>query len=157
VPEDERNPYSAPKVPVADPTLVPVERPRAVTRAVRLLWISLLIAVAGAIDSFETPPDWVSEVLVFFSNVLWFGLAACFIFKLSRGRRWARTAYLIVAIFSYGLLAMYWGETVERIKDEPYQIAILLSSAATELIALYLLFTKPANDWFALPARLPGP
>jgi hypothetical protein len=88
--------------------------------------------------------------------VLWFGLAAWLILKLSVGRRWARAAYLVIAIVSYGLLVMYWPQTFERLKDEPYQFVLLLGSLATELVALYLLFTKPANEWFALPARLPG-
>src|SRR6185436_9862817 len=76
VQDDERNPYSAPKVPVADPLPVPVERPRVVTRAVRLLWISFLIGVAGAIDSFEAPPDAIAQMLAILFDVFWFGVAA---------------------------------------------------------------------------------
>ena len=150
----EPNPYSAPKAPVADPALVPVERPRAVTRAVHLLWISLVIGVAAGIDSFgDTPNDVTSRAVTIVFEAFWFGIPAWLIFKLARGRRWARTTYTILAVISYGLLALSWTETMKHLAEEPYQVVLLIGAASTELIALYLLFTKPSNQWFERPMR----
>jgi hypothetical protein len=148
------NPYSAPKAPVADPILVPLERPRVVTRAVHLLWISLLIGIAGALAGLdEVAPDLGSRIAVLVFDGVWLGINAWLIFKLARGRRWARTTYVLVAAFSYVVLAYSWPEAMKRMQDEPYELVTMIAGIVTELVALYLLFTKASSAWFAQPTR----
>lgn len=150
------NPYSAPKASVADPVLVPVERPRVVLRAVQLLWVSfVLTSVSTFADvKLQSYDDAVSIAILAFTLV-WFGTTAWLIFKLARGRSWARTAYLILALISYGLVAFLWNESLADYLAQPYQTTLDVLALLTELVALYLLFTKPANRWFAQPMRLP--
>jgi hypothetical protein len=153
------NPYSAPKAVVADPKLVAVERPRVVTRAVALLWISFLAALVSSYLDVAFPEDagadsvWIG---IFVITTIWLAVVAWLIFKLARGRNWARFLYLILAVLSYGLLAFAWQEFAADFRNEPVKAAVGVAGMTMELVAMYLLFTKPANAWYAQPMKVEG-
>jgi hypothetical protein len=88
------NPYSAPKATVADPVLVPVERPGIVTRGVRLLWISYVLGVVASFSHVEmryigpgSDADDVFRIAAVIVEVVSFVLIACLIVMLARGKR----------------------------------------------------------------------
>jgi hypothetical protein len=154
------NPYSAPKSVVADPKLVPVERPRVVTRAVRLLWAALALGLFTSFSGTPLPDADDENAWLWFATVgiavVWFGIGAWLIFKLSRGRSWARAAYVVLAILSYGLVVYAWGDFVTEFERTPYRTVLEVVSALAELTAIVLLFTKPANAWYAAPMKVAG-
>jgi hypothetical protein len=127
-------------------------KPLEVSRAVALLWLSLLIGLLRTCVAW-THVAWKHQrvryaavaVLVFFVGSI-FGVLAGFIWKIGQGRNWARITYLV--LFVVGLLVypfILWS-TFHR---SPVGAYVSILQTAMQAYALYLLFRPPARAWFA--------
>jgi len=142
-----RNPYAPPGATVADPPTPPIQRPPLVARAVQLLWISFVIGLIGTFvhETVATSLEWIITtvfVAVYSAVVVWL------LYKIGRRRNWARIVYLVLAMISYLMMALDWRSYYYSYWDHPGWIVLDFMGIAAELVALGLLFCRPANAWF---------
>src|ERR1700744_4542147 len=105
---DTRNPYTPPTASVADPPEVSIPRPRDVTLAVRLQWVSFVMGFASGLlhESWGgQPAEWIVALI---SIAIYAAIIAWLIFKLSRGRNWARITYTVLSLLGYVSIAFSW-------------------------------------------------
>ncbi|HKU69868.1 MAG TPA: hypothetical protein VJQ51_03430 [Burkholderiales bacterium] len=124
-------------------------KPRSVTLAVTLLWISLTIGVA------KMPFDPAGMKAVPFPALVW-SIAAVImaffcvlIFKISSGRNWARITFLV--LFLVGLLVGVPGLMAE-FQRVPLLALVSVVASVMQLWAVILLFTSPGKGWFGKKA-----
>ncbi len=121
------------------------ERPRQVSTALRLLWTSLgLGLVTSALDwSYVGAVASAGFTVAVLLVVL--GLTAFLIVKMGAGRNWARITFLVLflagaAPYVPNLIAMYGRSLLTG--------TVSLLQLVLQIVALYLLFTRPGADWF---------
>ena len=122
------------------------EQPRTVRIAVTLLACAVLAAFAREIY-------WNADAFVTFGLLLGLGCLGLVIHRISLGRNWARL--LFVAIVGIGM----FGSVPRMIVDasaSPATAAASFAILAVQLVALALLFTAAANNWFRKRGRASG-
>ncbi|OOG35992.1 hypothetical protein B0E51_18965 [Rhodanobacter sp. C05] len=74
-----------------------------------------------------------------------FAVSAFFVYKISRGRNWARITYLILM-----LLGMFKTvpSLVSTIEHAPFSGTLSAADVVAQLVAVALLFTGASNGWF---------
>lgn len=143
-----RNPrYAPPGTDVADPTPVAAlpSRPRQVHIAVALLWLSLALGIPEA--ALGSPPSGeggMGAVLVV-SMLLVFGLVALLIVKVYQGRNWARIVVLLLTVLSV-VMMLFPSDEVQV--QGPLLQGLYLFDVLIEVVAMYLVFSKPGSLWF---------
>jgi hypothetical protein len=142
------NPYAPPKSNVvASHGRVEKTKPRQVTYAVWLLWMSILLSIPTSIFEFDrTQQDRpLPETGLIVSFLLIYALEVALVLLISRGRNWARITFL--ALVALAIVSASRG--VFLILSYPVsQLALNAGILATELAAIYLLFTPPGSRWF---------
>jgi hypothetical protein len=113
------------------------KKPRQVDIAVAMLWASLFIGLIKLLDREETIPIGPYVLAVVFSMFLFF--------KISAGRNWARIIYLVLWLLG---LVEYVPAAVDNFPHSPVVAAVFLVQPGLSGYGLYLLFTRPGNDWF---------
>jgi hypothetical protein len=146
----ERNPYAPPVAAVADPVEVRSERPKEVTLAVKLLWASFFMGIAGV---FLRPAQQVPFVAILIGSVLAFGFWAWVITCIANGRNWARILFFVVVGFGLIFAALFLSATLAVYRDRPFNGFLAAINYALELYTLYLLLSAPARAWFKQPAQ----
>ena len=141
----ERNPYAPPVSAVADPVEVRSERPKEVTLAVRLLWASFFIGIAGV---FLRPAQEVPFVAILIVSVFAFGLWAWVITCIARGRNWARILFFVLIGIGLSFALLFLSATLALYRDRPFNGFLAVINYALELYTVYLLLTAPARAWF---------
>jgi Asp-tRNA(Asn)/Glu-tRNA(Gln) amidotransferase A subunit family amidase len=148
----DRNPYSPPQSPVADfqesHRLAP--KPPRVAIAVKLFWLELCVStIHAAWQLFDSVGDTTLVGIVLALAVPTLGLEAWVIYKISRGRNWAR----IVALVSVTLAILFALSSLKQTFSQSTIPAVLTAvETGLDVVALYLLFTAQANQWFKRPA-----
>lgn len=147
------NPYEAPESRVADPIVPDVPCPPEVTRAVRILWISLAASLATMLpvirgnwwapDGGENAPD-AGPVVIVFALVM-FALSAWLVWMVSRGRNWAR--WTLLGLFVIGWLFLLT-DFSRSLAETPLAALADTLIAAAEVWACYLLFSGAGAAWF---------
>jgi hypothetical protein len=140
------NPYTPPKADVKDvgPERALAERPRQVFYAVVLLWISLVVAVPMVYWEHQRAPEeaasfyWVLVLMVL-------GLAVVVNIFIWQGRNWARILFLVLAVIS---VLSFVGTIDEILSHSATEIVLNVATLAIDVVAMYLLFTKPGALWF---------
>lgn len=124
-------------------------KPRSVTLAVTLLWISFAIGLIRML----VDPSGLKAVP--FPAIVW-PIAAVItaffcliIFKIAAGRNWARITFLVVFLVSLvlGLPALM----AEFLRNPAFGLLSVVSSLM-QLCAVILLFTSPGKSWFRTKA-----
>lgn len=149
----ERNPYAPPVSPVADPTEVRGERPKEVTLAVKLLWFSLLLGVAGVFLqplNAKAPAQWLGVVIG--AGVV-FGIWAWIVSKIAKGRNWARILFLVLVILGLVVTVFVLPTAMAIYRARPLNGLISFINLVIEIITMYLLLTAPARAWFKRPPQ----
>ena len=129
-------------------------KPRSVTLAVTLLWVSLAIGVIKA------PFDPAGLNAVPFPAIVWSVAAVIMAFfcllilKISSGRNWARVTFLV--IFLLGLVLGVPGLMAE-FQRAPVLALVSVAASVMQLWAVILLFTSPGKGWFGKKAADPAP
>ncbi len=145
-----RGPYAPPTSRVADRAIETVPRPRQVTIAVALLWVSLALGVPAWHLSASRDPETASHPAFIVFTAIVLVLSVTLNVLIYRGRNWARILLLVLFVIAGALLLVP--------VDEPVPAGVLentlnAGTLVLEAVALYLLFTRPGASWFRRPAE----
>jgi len=155
----DRNPYAPPTAPVNDPAAAveaPMDRPRTVTLAVRLMWVSMVIGALNLIFGWndlmamdeiakDAPANalGVIKAVVVVMLVISFAFYSWVIVKMGQGRNWARVVLVILMALS--------------LLSNPFsgipKLGVLLGlmgvvTFALELASLVLIYMPASRPWF---------
>jgi hypothetical protein len=139
------NPYSPPQADVRDtrPARLLAERPRQISRAFVLVWISLALGVGASVLELRRGPDsvtaWLVGVIVAVTVSIVLNLA------IWRGRNWARIVYMVLTAL---VLVAYPFLLATEAGLGRFEIALDVTAMALDCFILYLLFTRPGSQWF---------
>ena len=146
-PTVSESPYAPPGARVADqaPAPPPFPRPRQVTFAVGLLWVSFGLGFPLSYLAAARAPDiGFHPVLLLFTFAM-LVLAAALNVLVYKGRNWARIIVLLLVLVA-GLFLFVPSE--EPTPPGMLEQALNILSFVLELIAIYLLFSWPGALWF---------
>jgi hypothetical protein len=150
----ERNPYAPPVSAVADPAEVRGARPKEVTQAVKLLWLSFFLGIGGTFlfQRFDatSAAQWIGVLL---GGGLAFGFWAWVIAKIAKGRNWARILFLVLVILGLVATIFVMPTALALYKAQPLSGVLSLVNFVLEICTMYLLLTAPAREWFKQPAQ----
>jgi presenilin-like A22 family membrane protease len=141
------NPYQPPNAHVADKpsTAAPRVRPRQVSTATTLLWISLALGVPSLYLATARDTDTGFLPLLIGMYVFLFAISAFVIVKVYRGRNWARVLLLVMVILS-AVVLLFPGE--EATPPAALEYVLNVASLVVEIAAVYLLLSHPGKTWF---------
>lgn len=142
--------YAPPATEVADPPVVPAlpSRPRQVQIAVALLWLSLALGIPEGVLSTRQVEGAVMGAVFAVFMLLVFGLIGFINVKVYQGRNWARIVMLVLTALS--VLMMLFPSDESRAQG-PLLQGLYLFDVLIEVIAMYLVFSKPGSLWFKPP------
>jgi len=145
------NPYSPPSAVVADVDApLSLERPRPVIMGVRMLWLSLVVGLPGAIYNLVKmdSPAISKAVLIVFTLVCWaigFLVFYWIVNSVWKGKNWARIVQLVFIVI--GLL--FAGIAVPIVFKTGTIMGITYVLQTTlNLAAVTLFFVPLSNAWF---------
>lgn len=136
-----------------------MEKPNSVTIAVRLLWSSLVIALGGlaylctdkdvsqALRGAGTPEATAMVALILGGSLLVLAVCAFFIYKIGKGRNWARLIFC-------GLVFIGTPGTVTGLfdpKEDMVVKVIMFVQLVVQLVAVVMLMQKDAVAWYKPP------
>lgn len=144
------NPYSPPSAVVDDVSAPVPQRPRPVALGVRLLWLSLVIGIPGAIYNLmiTESPVMSKSAQVAISLVSWaIGLLIFYwlIMSVWKGKNWARIVQLVFIVL--GLLFAVWSVPLVFRAGTLMGITYVLQTALN-MVAVTLFFLPISNAWF---------
>lgn len=139
------DPYAPPSTEVADTTPPPKGPvPRSVALAVRLLWLSLLLAVPSLFIVVSRSQGGVETAVKVALQLGLFALAAYLNVCVYRGKNWARVVLLIFTVIGVLLLAF-----VPNPPDLTMTERLLNAVSTTlDVVAVCLVFAKSGSAWF---------
>lgn len=142
--------YAPPATEVADPPVVPAlpSRPRQVLIAVALLWLSLVLGIPEAVLSSRQVEGGAAGAAVAVVMLVIFGLFGFVTVKVYQGRNWARIVMLVLTALS--VLAMLFPSDESNAQGPGLQ-GLYLFDVLIEVVAMYLVFSKPGSLWFKPP------
>jgi len=125
--------------------------PNKVFIAVTLLWLLFATSVISSIFNFSSTLEKVNASGVDLGRLIF---TLCFtlfflaflIWKIGRGRNWARITYLI--LFIIGVPMTIYGYFI--LSTSSFSIIQGIVGAIVNLLALILLFQKESSEWFRL-------
>lgn len=147
------NPYTPPSAPIEDlePAVLPT--PWQVRAAVWLIWISLAITgVFYAIGPEDPELGELRDLGESFLLIIALTLAGLVIvmallsYFILRAHRWARIVYAVLVVL--GLIGTFGG-LIDEFPSGWLDGAMYLLSISVDVTSIVLLFTPPANAWFA--------
>jgi hypothetical protein len=141
------DPYTPPKAAVRDlgPDRAIAERPKQVTYAVWMLWLTFLVGLPAIVYEYQrATPEQLSVFLLLIFAVMSVVSIVLIVFTY-RGHNWARI--LMLVLISLALISFFalFGAYLQ------YPLLPLASNIAVmvlDVLALYLLFTRPGRLWF---------
>jgi hypothetical protein len=141
------NPYTPPRSAVRDlgPDRAIAERPKQVTYAIWMLWLTFLVGLPAMVYEYQRSTPTQSSVFVLLIFAVMSVVSIVLIVFIYRGHNWARVLMLVLIglalLFFFAILGTYL----------QYPLLPLASNIAVivlDVIALYLLFTRPGRLWF---------
>ena len=150
VPQD--NPYKTPNATVADAPLLPLSAmPPQVRLAIRMQWSCFALALLQLLPN-VSPLLWApfspsQMIVVIVISLFLLGLQALVVWKCSRGKRWARTVVAVLLPLSLCIVAE--SLFVSREQMTALYLTLLLAGSALDIGSVWLLFMRPAREWFA--------
>lgn len=122
-----------------------VQKSQTVGTAVNLLWASLAVGLVKMLMDFSNLSALAPAAFTNFVLIFTFALIGFLIFKISAGKNWARTTFLVM--FVIGMLP-----TLPIVSSEfsrsPVVGALSVAQIGLQVYAMFLLFTKPGTSWF---------
>jgi hypothetical protein len=119
--------------------------PEKVGTAVKLLYATLGIGVLRSIMEASRHAQKASLGFVIFVSVFVLGITCLFIYKIGRGRNWARITFLVLFIIGlpFSILPL-----LKSLAANPVSGLLGIAQIAIQLIALVFLFQKTSSYWF---------
>jgi len=125
-----------------------ISRPRSVRVAVAILCAALLYAlVTGVLRVALTVavPPIITKNMAYAFGVAGVCINAFFVYKIFKGRNWARIVYLVFYVLGIWFIVHSFAELFGR---SPTWAVLGLIAYAAHIVALVLLFTRSSNEWF---------
>src|SRR5688572_27887858 len=148
MPEPLNNPYQVTRAEVDD--LAPAEergeKPMTVSVAVVMLWLSLIIQLAGLVWAWQlfTWGPTVIRVLLIVMSAIWLFLAYL-VAMIERGVNWARITYLSLFVLSLPFFAL---SIFETLSGSPLAASSGIAQTLLQTIAVTLAFLRSSNPWY---------
>jgi len=142
------NPYQVTRADVDDvgPAVDRGEKPTTVSVAVVMLWLALIIQLAGLVwvwQFFRWGPPAIQVMLVVVS-LTWIFLAYL-VAMIERGLNWARITFLVLFVLRMLLSALSIGQALER---TPLAAISAIAQSVLQAIAMVLVFLPSSNPWY---------
>ncbi len=145
----ERNLYSPPAAPVADPVETEEaqgERPKEVIWALRLLWASFVLS---GIELLQQRFLRESLVMVLLTSGIPFVIVGWILYKTGRGRHWARVTYLVLWLLSIVNMFLFWRVYAANFDGKHSMTAVnTVAQTLLGVVGSVLLLVPAANRWF---------
>lgn len=138
------NPYAPPKAAVADPT-TQATPPHAVALATRLQWVAVALGAVNLVVVLVPVASVGQLPFILPIPLALLGTLAVFAHNISRGRNWARIAFLVM--FGFGLPGFLLG-LPGMLRESASATAISVLMSVLQTIALFLVFTGAGARWF---------
>jgi len=125
-----------------------ISRPRNVKVAVAILCAVLLYALVTGVVRVAlvaAVPPMISKNIVYAFGLAGVCINAFFVYKIFKGRNWARIIYLVFYVLGIWFAVHGFTELFGR---SPAWAVLGLIAYAAHIIALVLLFTRSSNAWF---------
>lgn len=119
-------------------------RPRQVTWAVRLLWVSVIYSIPMFyLEATRAPSD--ADRIVGLVVELVFTAFGCYLFVcIGRGRNWARIVTLVLTVLSTAMVV--FGSPLPSLSSIDGIASVL--NTVSDIACMCLLFTPTASAWF---------
>ena len=128
-----------------EPTTELTARPREVAMAIRLILLSLALGLLVSATQAAQRVSGVPLVLTLVIVVVFYGVLALFVSRISAGRNWARIIFLVLVVIGLPFaVPTYIGQLRQNLLLGVVGIVILI----LQVVGTYLLFTKNSNAWF---------
>jgi K+-sensing histidine kinase KdpD len=117
------------------------DKPKQVVNGLILLYIAFILSMVT---------DWLDGIGAVPFIVL-FLFISFFISSTNQGKKWARIVMLVLILFNLLLFTSNIIQLINNSEKEKFTTLVMVLYAAeiiVEVIALVLLFSKPANAWF---------
>jgi hypothetical protein len=126
-----------------------VSKPQAVTNAVRAIYLALAFGLAAATIWLAMGAGMALPLplTVFLVPSLFcqFGIPALLVHGISTRKNWARIIYAVFLVLGMLQGALTWFLDANRF---PVIVTVEVVLSLVQAYALYLLFTRPSNQWF---------
>jgi len=117
-----------------------MQRPKLVSVAVQLIWLTIAIDAVMMVVSFDgTPAN--ADALTFNGVMLLF--YALVTAKIAAGRNWARHSYAFLVVMEFALVAAFGLSDASELEE-----VVTYMTLPLELWILYRLFNAEADAWF---------
>ena len=117
-----------------------MQRPKLVSVAVQLIWLTIAIDAVMMVVSFDgTPAN--ADALTFNGVMLLF--YALVTAKIAAGRNWARHSYALLVVMEFALVAAFGLSDASELEE-----VVTYMTLPLELWILYRLFNAEADAWF---------
>jgi len=122
------------------------QRPREITLATRLLWVTLLLGVLNSMLQWSHLREVgsVGFILTVQGGTLF--VMVWLVIQISRGRNWARILFLLLFVAG---IALEPRVVLASLTISPVGGAIALVQILMQLVSFYLLFVSPGRAWYA--------
>ena len=141
-----------------------MQKPAAVHNAIRLLYLTLIIGavriplehVWARLPSDPRVPPAVLWASFIFSTAFTYGLLLWLIYKMDRGRHWARVTFLVLTVIGVPFAIQ---PMLASFSYSPVSGLLGLLQVGMEVVALVMLFSPQAKPWFRpspIPPVIPG-
>lgn len=122
------------------------ERPREVLYAVQLTFVSLALGLV-LFPLKQTNFVAAQIVLGIFAILITLAFTGFLLFKIYRGRNWARLLYIILFIIG---APFAFPAVLTTFQKSPILAVIRLLQLSLQMMAVVLLLQKPSRDWFKM-------
>jgi hypothetical protein len=135
------------------PSTIPSEKPTAVSTAIKLLYATLVIGALRSSLEWSRLTQAASAGSVLSVTLLTVTLLVWLIYKMDRGRNWARITFLVFFILGTPLSV---APLVKSLSYSPASGVLGLLQVGLQAVALFMLFGRNARSWFR-PTAAPPP
>jgi hypothetical protein len=127
-----------------------LERPREVTLATRILWVTLLLGVLNSILQWSHLREKASTGFILTVQGATLFIMAWLVYQTGRGRNWARILLLLLFVAGIALepRALLASLTISTSGG-----AIVIVQLLLQLVSYYLLFVSKGRAWYARATR----
>ena len=123
------------------------ETPEKVVTAVKMLYFLIAIGVIRTSMTVIRHADVRSPYFLIFIKLAVYAAALFIIYKISKGKNWARWLLLVVVTIAFPLSIL---PIFDSIAHNPFDTLLGFLQLALYIVAMVFLFHKSASGWFAI-------
>ena len=126
-------------------TIPPKQKPTSISTAIKLLYATLVIGALRSMLEWSRQTQAASPFFVLFVMLSTLAIIAWLIYKMDRGRNWARITFLIFFILGVPLSVL---PLIQSLSYSPISGMLGLLQIVLQTVALFMLFGRNARPWF---------